>query len=297
MPEHEMNGEQSDVLVGLAPADWAAADEIRRRRFAHAPNGYSPEEVHDFLDKLAGMFANLRTQVAELRRVPPAGPAPIEGGTAVSGMAVRMADVLREADSHAASVRQEADRETARLLAEARQEAERTVNEARHEADRMVVAARSDAEQSAAGHLQEVQRTMGQAAAQSAGLIATARDEAERILTTAREEADRVRSDAGDEALQARRESERNLAEAAAIREAVLAELRGAFDRIASVVPDATETSDPGFAQKTEPAWDFDPIAGVDADVITSEGSGGTVQAADPPEDGVTRPDHGELYS
>src|SRR6266540_3745768 len=143
MPEHEMNGEQSDVLVGLAPADWAAADEIRRRRFAHAPNGYSPEEVHDFLDKLAGMFANLRTQVAELRRVPPAGPAPIEGGTAVSGMAVRMADVLREADSHAASVRQEADRETARLLAEARQEAERTVNEARQEADRMVVAAGS----------------------------------------------------------------------------------------------------------------------------------------------------------
>src|SRR6266545_2092429 len=261
MPEHEMNGEQSDVLVGLAPADWAAADEIRRRRFAHAPNGYSPEEVHDFLDKLAGMFANLRTQVAELRRVPPAGPAPIEGGTAVSGMAVRMADVLREADSHAASVRQEADRETARLLAEARQEAERTVNEARQEADRMVVAARSDAEQSAAGHLQEVQRTMGQAAAQSAGLIATARDEAERILAT--------------------------------VREAVLAELRGAFDRIASVVPDATETSDPGFAQKTEPARDFDPIAGVDADVTTSEGSGGTVQAADPPEDGVTRPDHG----
>ena len=65
-----MNGDQPDAMQNLAPADWATADEIRRRRFTVVADGYSPDEVNDYLGHLAGTFATLRSQIGELRRIP-----------------------------------------------------------------------------------------------------------------------------------------------------------------------------------------------------------------------------------
>ena len=63
-----MNGNQPDAMQNLSPADWATADEIRRRRFAVVADGYAPDEVHDYLGHLAGTFATLRSQITEHRK-------------------------------------------------------------------------------------------------------------------------------------------------------------------------------------------------------------------------------------
>ena len=136
-----MNGDQADVMENLAPADWATADEIKRRRFSKVSDGYSPDEVHDYLGHLAGTFANLRSQIGELRK----SAAPVVPHGAPEGMsdiASRMAGLLKESEEHAAKVRQEAEQEATRLVADARQESDRVRAEAREEADRTVVAAR-----------------------------------------------------------------------------------------------------------------------------------------------------------
>src|SRR5438874_4198253 len=116
-----MNGDQADAMVNLAPADWATADEIRRRRFSVVSDGYSPDEVHDYLGHLAGTFGTLRSQIGDLRRTAPVAAGP-EG---MSDLASRMADVLREAEEHASRLRQDAERESEKLLADARREVDR----------------------------------------------------------------------------------------------------------------------------------------------------------------------------
>src|SRR5258705_5352263 len=99
-------------MVDLSPADWATADEIRRRRFPFRADGYSPDEVNDYLGHLAGTFATLRSQIGELRRtVVPVAAAP-EG---MSDLASKMAGVLREAEEHTTTLRQEAEQESNRL--------------------------------------------------------------------------------------------------------------------------------------------------------------------------------------
>ena len=109
-----MNGDQADVMESVSPADWATADEIRRRRFTKVSDGYSPDEVHDYLGHLAGTFTTLRSQINDLRKsaipvMPQGGP---EG---MSDLASRMAGVLRESEEHAARTRQEAEQEATEL--------------------------------------------------------------------------------------------------------------------------------------------------------------------------------------
>ena len=47
------------LAEGLAPADWAAADEMRRRTFSVGDQGYDQEEVRAYLTHLAEVFAHL----------------------------------------------------------------------------------------------------------------------------------------------------------------------------------------------------------------------------------------------
>jgi len=83
----------------LPPADWAAADEMRRRTFTVSEQGYSQDEVRAYLTHLAEVFANQAAQLSEMRRAqsetPP--PAPQNGGEDPSGLATKIADVLKEA--------------------------------------------------------------------------------------------------------------------------------------------------------------------------------------------------------
>jgi DivIVA domain-containing protein len=227
--QERTNGDQPDALVNLAPADWATADEIRRRRFTVQADGYSPDEVHDYLGHLAGTFATLRSQIGELRRatVPAAGP---EG---MSDLATRMADVLREAEEHASQLRQEAEQEATRLVSDARQEADRILGESRKEADRTVVAARQDAEKTVAGHVEAARN----AAVEADKAVAAAATEAATLLASAQDEAARIRAGAEHQAAEARADADRRTAEAAEFRDMVLLELRGAVERIATAAP------------------------------------------------------------
>lgn len=227
--QERLNGAQPDAMVDISPADWATADEIRRRRFSVVDDGYSPDEVHDYLGHLAGTFATLRSQIGDLRRTVPAASGP-EG---MSDLASKMAGVLREAEDHAANLRQDAEQESGRLVADARQEADRVLNEARQEADRTVHAARRDAEKSVAGHVEAARKS----AAEADKAVAEATAQAAMLLTTAHEEAARVRAGAQEEASAARADADRRVAEALEFRDMVLLELRGAVERIAAAAP------------------------------------------------------------
>lgn len=128
---HGLDEGSSRPLVELAPADWTTADEIRRRRFATVSRGFDPEEVREYLSKLADWFADLNLQLSRLRRAQTAVPVALAEAqpTEASELAARMAELLREAEHHAARVRAEAEERANRILAEAREEAERVRNE------------------------------------------------------------------------------------------------------------------------------------------------------------------------
>jgi DivIVA domain-containing protein len=224
--DEQANSEQHDALVNLAPADWATADEIRRRRFSHVAEGYSPDEVHAYLGHLAETFATLRSQIDGYRH-------PASGAGGVSDLATRMADLLREAEGHAATLQEEADRESTRLLAEARQDSERILSEARQEADRTVVAARDEAERATAARRETARESIEEAER----AVATATEEAARVVATAQSEADRIRAGAEQEAAAAREEADRKAAAALEFRDTVLTELRETATRIESAAP------------------------------------------------------------
>ncbi len=246
--QERTNGDQPDALVNLAPADWATADEIRRRRFTVMPDGYSPDEVHDYLGHLAGTFATLRSQIVEFRRatVPAA-----TGPEAMSDLASRMADVLREAEEHATQLRQEVEQESTRLVGDARREADRILDEARNEADRTVVTARQDAEKSVAGHVEAARN----ASAEADRTMAAATTEAAKLVAGANEEAARIRAGAEDAAAAARADAERRTAEALEFRDMVLLELRGAVERIATAAPGfPTDEPDHGGEAPPDPS-------------------------------------------
>jgi DivIVA domain-containing protein len=211
-PEKE---DQDAAVSELAPADWATADEIRRKSFSTTAEGYDPDEVRAYLSGLAEWFAHL----AQLK----AGPVvtsevPVAHGAegSVSELATRMADVLREAEEHATRIREEAEGEARLLLAGAEEQAER----------------------------------------ERATVLAESRQNAERLATEAREAAERT----GGQALMLLRDAERRLAEAANLRDALLAELQAAWERISAVT---VPPPDQAFRTPADPSSD-EPLA-VDA--------------------------------
>jgi DivIVA domain-containing protein len=254
----QMNGDQADVMDNLAPADWATADEIRRRRFTKVADGYSPDEVHDYLGHLAGTFATLKSQIADLRKSPLPVVPQGQGQEGMSDLASRMAGVLREAEEHAAKLRQEAEQEGARLVAEGRQEADRMLAEGRVEADRTVVAARKEAEASIAKNVEAARVSAEQADKALAG----AAEQSSVLLATAHAEAERIRATAEQEAAEARTEADRRTAEAVAFRDTVLLELRGAVERVAAAAPTWPEDQPSRVPAPPNPAEAAAQVAG-----------------------------------
>jgi len=180
-------------VVEIAPAEWATADEIRRRGFSSAAEGYDADEVREYLSRLGDMFAGLTAQLSQLRR---------QEGVGVGELATRMADVLREAEEHAAQIRDAAEREADNLVADARTEAERALTEARGKVEQL---------------LQHGQEEAGR-------LRSTARDDAERLLQEAGAEAERRADD-----------TTRRLAEARALGDALRSEIDGFRERLAAL--------------------------------------------------------------
>jgi DivIVA domain-containing protein len=112
----------------LAPTDCMTADEIRRRSFWTVERGYAPGEVREYLARLSEWFTDLNTQLSRLRKTgdeaglatarPPA-EAPSRGEA--QELAGRMAEILRDAEQHAARLREDAESRAASMLSEAEQ--------------------------------------------------------------------------------------------------------------------------------------------------------------------------------
>jgi F0F1-type ATP synthase membrane subunit b/b' len=209
--------EERTPASDLPPADWAAADEMRRRTFTVSEQGYDQEEVRGYLTHLAEVFANQASQLAELRRVEAQRPPAQNGGEDASGLATKIADVLKEAEEHAARLREEAEGEAKLILAGAQQRAE--------QAER------------------EVERRVAQAQEQ-------ARQQADRVAAQARQQAE----EAGGRAQARVQEAERKTAEASALRDAVLSELRSAFDRISRLSGSGGSGESPTQPESAVPA-------------------------------------------
>jgi DivIVA protein len=196
------------VDEALAPADWAAADEMRRRTFSVVDQGYDQEEVRAYLTHLAEVFAHQASKLTEFRRVEAAQPQPAPNGAEdAGGLASKMADVLKEAQEHAARLREEAEGEAKLILAGAQQRAEQ---------------AEHDVEQIAADARQQVQQD-------SDRRVAEAEQRAEQAEVAAQ---------------QAAAETERRVAEVQAVRDAVLAEVHSAWQRLSQVVSEPVDIPD-----------------------------------------------------
>jgi vacuolar-type H+-ATPase subunit E/Vma4 len=227
--EHGPSQTPDPLANQLAPADWAAADEMRRRTFSVVEHGYDQAEVRAYLSHLAEVFAHQASKVSELRRAETSNAH--NGGEDASGLASKIADVLREAEEHATRLREEAEGEAKLILAGAHQRAEQ---------------AERDGEQIAADARREVH------------------EEAERKVAAAEQRAQQAKAEAEQRAQQAKAEAQRAVAEAErraadaeAVREAVVAEVRSAWQRVSQAVAvpaEALETPTVEAAVQTPPA-------------------------------------------
>jgi DivIVA domain-containing protein len=136
-------------------------ERIRLRSFARVRKGYDPEQVHEYLGRVAETVQGLLEEVDELRERAVAGEGGGEAGTgheAVPGgvsaetkdpyaeLAQRMADVLRTAELHAERVRTEGEQQIQKMLEEARSEAAQLRQTAVEDAERTRKRAEEDAE-------------------------------------------------------------------------------------------------------------------------------------------------------
>lgn len=250
-----------DALVALAPADWATADEIRRRSFGTVDSGFDPEEVRAYLGKLAELFAGLNVQLAQARREQSPGRA----SDGMSELAARMAEVLREAEAHASKVRDEAQEYSERV----RLETEAQVEQARAAADRETERAKTEAGQHAATALEEARR------------------EASRLIEEATQESERIRTETGGQAYAMLQDAERKMSDVLAMRDAILQELGASWERVSQVAwagaeapPPAVTVARPGTAER--PHQPEPEIPGQDAghDGANDSTPGGTSEPA-----------------
>lgn len=135
----------------------ASAEQIRRREFVTTRRGYDPEQVRDYLDKIADQVGQMESMLRAAR---------LEAEAAARAAAGPKIDPYEELAARVAGLLRVADEEAERIRREAREEGERIIREARADADRITIDAQSKAEE--------------------------AKAESERVLREARERADRT---------------------------------------------------------------------------------------------------------
>ncbi|MBI4260778.1 MAG: DivIVA domain-containing protein [Actinobacteria bacterium] len=136
------------------------SDSVRRRRFAHAKRGYDPDQVRDYLARVADEMERLEHEAFRAR----SDADSLARGTrtaredAYSELASRVAEVLRAADTHAEAARRAAAEESERIVREAEDRARRIVAEGetraaamRGESESLLRRAQAEAESMLAG--------------------------------------------------------------------------------------------------------------------------------------------------
>jgi DivIVA domain-containing protein len=143
-------------------------ERIRNRNFARVRKGYDPDQVHDYLRRVADAMEQLEREVGELRHRPADAESTAPAEDPYGALATRVADVLRTAEQHGERVRVDAEEEAHRVLSDARQEAARI---------------RHLAQQDAEGLRQRAEEESQRIRASADEALQSARDEAGRMLT------------------------------------------------------------------------------------------------------------------
>lgn len=161
-------------------ASRRSPDTVRNKEFAKIRRGYDPDQVHEYLNQVAGWIDQLerelrqaRTELSTMSRrraTPERDP--------YERLGARVAEIVRAAEQFAEQTRREATEEVTRQVAEARENAERQVTEAREGAEKALTEARGEAERMRREAKSEAQRL--RVAADQA--ISRARGEAETLL-------------------------------------------------------------------------------------------------------------------
>lgn len=161
----------------------ASAAQIRRREFVTIRRGYDPDQVREFLERIAVQVQQMEAMIREAR---------LEAEAALRASAepridpyhqlsARFADVIRSADEAAERVRREAREDSERMLVEARADADRVrtdaqakAEEARASADRALREARQQADRTIAGLSTRRETLVGQLAQMQERLLGVA---------------------------------------------------------------------------------------------------------------------------
>jgi DivIVA domain-containing protein len=167
----------------LTEADLAQridAEHIRRRRFALAKRGFDPDQVREYLERVAQAMDRLEREAREARSE---ADSVVRGSRsardeAYAELANRITDVLRTADVNAEETRRDATEQAERTIAEARREAERT----RSEAEGRASAARKEAEEILHRAKEEAERMLAGLASRRDGILADLQTMRERLV-------------------------------------------------------------------------------------------------------------------
>ena len=161
-------------------ASRRSPDSIRNKEFATVRRGYDPDQVHDYLNQVAGWIDQLerelrqaRTELSAMsRRRMQSEKDPYER------LGSRVAEILRTAEQFAEETRRAATDEVNNQLAQAKEKSDRQLQEARDKAEKQLADARTEAEKLRRDAKSEAQRL--RVAADAA--IVRARTEAEALL-------------------------------------------------------------------------------------------------------------------
>ncbi len=161
-----------------------APEQVRRRQFVTVRRGFDPDQVREFLDRIADQMQAQQGMLREARLEAEAGTRPSEPRVdPYHQLAARFAETLRSADEQAERIRREATEDARRLLEEARAEADRIrtdaqakAEEARASAERALREARERADQTIAGLSTRRDALVDQLARMQSRLLGVAHD-------------------------------------------------------------------------------------------------------------------------
>lgn len=167
----------------ISPRD---PERIRLRTFARVRKGYDPNQVHEYLGRVAEIVQDLLDEMDELREraegaqaAPAPAPAPAMQAEATETpeprdpfgeLGAHVAEVLRTAEQHAERLRAETDEQSKKAISEARQEAARVRQVAQQDADALRERAEEDAERIRASASEALDAARGEAERMLTGL-------------------------------------------------------------------------------------------------------------------------------
>jgi DivIVA domain-containing protein len=161
----------------------ASADQIRRREFVTIRRGYDPQQVREFLERVAVQVQQMEAMIREARlEAEAAHRASAEPRVdPYEQLSARFTDVIRSADEAAERVRREGREDGERMISEARADADRIrtdaqakAEEARASADRALREARDQADRTIAGLSTRREALVGQLAQMQVRLLGVA---------------------------------------------------------------------------------------------------------------------------